>query len=189
MALVLPAFIGSFGVGHKSPAGPGGQVDDDRRPGVADAVHDLLVILELGARLAGLRVAHMDMCNRSTCLVRRDGLIGDLLRRDRDSGVYAGGIGRAGDGACENDRTGHGWFPRCSGRVNLRSLRVTCREDYTWQAVQNNAMKLWLSLATTSWSSEFPCHPRHATSLPFSIAGNWARLAPPQEQVCFAFTR
>jgi hypothetical protein len=99
---------------RKPRAGPGGEVDQHVGAPCPDALDHLAIKRIVHARLGGLRIAHVDVHDGSTCLGGIDRRTGDLLRRHRHGRVAAGRVGRAGHGAGDDD------FALHDGRIIAR---------------------------------------------------------------------
>ena len=72
----------------------------------------------------GVGLAHVDVTDRGAGLGRADAGVGDLLRRDGESGVLRARGECAGDGAGENGRF-HDSSPDCVPRVTRVELIET----------------------------------------------------------------
>ena len=73
-------------------AHPAGDVDNDVGVGVADALDDLAVVVELAARRAGVRLADVEVGDGGTGLAGLDAGVGDLLGGLGEGRVDARGV-------------------------------------------------------------------------------------------------
>src|SRR4029079_18775697 len=95
-----------------------GEVEDDVDARGPDPLDGLGVELGRPRTLAGLRVAHVNVRDRGSCLGRLDGRVGDLLGRDGDVRALAHRVAGPGDCAGDEDFPVHGDTP-CTRRGDL----------------------------------------------------------------------
>ena len=100
--------------------GATGEVEHDVGVGLADAVGELLVEVEVAALRAGVEIADVAVHHRGAGLGRLDRRVGDLLGRDGHVGRLADGVAAAGDGAGDED-AGHGGSPSVACRCGHAS--------------------------------------------------------------------
>jgi hypothetical protein len=109
--------------GDEAAARAGGEVDDDLRVPLADALHDLPVEAEVHGGSAGFGVAHMEVDLGGAGLGRLQRAFGDLPRRDRQvrRRLRRGQV--AGDGAGDDHLVAH--------RAHRSGLRQRARPPST----------------------------------------------------------
>jgi len=97
----------------------------DRVAALGDAAQDLLEQPEVGDRLAGLGLAHVDVDDRGPGGVRGDRGVDDLLGRDGDRRALAGDAHAPRDGAgAEHAAVGHAGAPSgCTTTFSAPSMR------------------------------------------------------------------
>jgi hypothetical protein len=104
-----------------------GEVDDDVDLALTDSLDHLAVVFRLHAERTRLRVAHVNVDDRSTCLGRLDRRGGNLFWRHCTVRAlrYLGVV--AGDGTSDDDIWVHGDLERrCDGDVGVRVI-LSCQ--------------------------------------------------------------